>query len=65
MKCRFWAGRGANNPIPQTFTFTKPWKRPRLTQGCSTSKKKDEEKGEEEDEERYQDRRMVVHNWQA
>jgi hypothetical protein len=43
MECSAWpfrlgVERGANDPTPERFTVTKPWRRPRPTQGCSGSK---------------------------
>jgi hypothetical protein len=50
MKCSPWfstlgVARGANDPIPEKFTATKPWRRPRPAQSCSAS----EEVGEQID----------------
>jgi hypothetical protein len=33
----------ANDPIPEKFTVTKPWKKPTPTQGCSASIGEEEE----------------------
>jgi hypothetical protein len=43
-KCSFWSstlgvGHGADNPTLEESTVTKPWRKPRPTQGCSASKK--------------------------
>jgi hypothetical protein len=35
---RLRAGRGANDPTADKFTVTKPWRKPRSTQGCSDSR---------------------------
>jgi hypothetical protein len=42
-KCNPWysrlgVGRGDNNYTPGIFIVTKPWRRPRHTQGCSARK---------------------------
>jgi hypothetical protein len=34
--------RGANDPNPEKFTATKPWRRPRPTLGCGDSKGEEE-----------------------
>jgi hypothetical protein len=39
-------GRGANDPTPEKFTVTKPWRRPRPTQGRRASKEEEEEEEE-------------------
>jgi hypothetical protein len=33
-----WGGRMDNDPTPEKFTVTKPWRKPRPTQDCSPSK---------------------------
>jgi hypothetical protein len=32
------AGRGASDPIPETFPVTKPGRKPKFTKGCIVSK---------------------------
>jgi hypothetical protein len=39
--------RGSNNPTPEKLTATKPWRKPRPTQGCGASKEEEEEEEEE------------------
>jgi hypothetical protein len=36
-------GSIVNDPIPEKFPVTKPWRKPRPTQGCSASKEEEEE----------------------
>jgi hypothetical protein len=36
---RLRAGRGANDPTAENTTVTKPWRRPKPTQGCNANKK--------------------------
>jgi hypothetical protein len=43
-------GCGANNPTPEKFTVIKPWRKPRPTEGCSTSEEEEEEEKEEEED---------------
>jgi hypothetical protein len=45
-KCSPWCSRlgvwhGTNNPIPEKYTVTKPWRRPRPMWGCCASKEED------------------------
>jgi hypothetical protein len=35
---RFGVGRRASEPIPEIYTVTKPWRKPRTTQDCNACK---------------------------
>jgi hypothetical protein len=38
---RFGVGRGTKDPVPEQFTVTKPWRKPRHAQGFTIGKEED------------------------